>query len=94
MKTTLICILFGALLGVAAASYVVPPALSWYTEPGGLPRNTQIQALVNIPDVIRYATGRLIRGQLFGGGIGAGAGLGLGIMMSVRARRARLATGL
>jgi hypothetical protein len=87
VKTTLIYILLGTLLGVAAASYIVPPALSWYTEPGGLPHGTQIQALVQIPEVIRYATGRLIRGQMIGGAIGAVAGLVLGIMIAPRARR-------
>ena len=65
MKTILIFVLLGALLGIVAASYIVPPALSWYTEPGGLPHGTQIQALVQIPEVIRYATGRLMRGKFF-----------------------------
>jgi hypothetical protein len=80
--------LLGALLGVVAASYVVPPALSWYSEPGGLPQGTQIQALVQIPEVIRYATGKLIRGQMIGAGIGAAVGLVLGTMMANRKRRA------
>jgi len=38
MKTVVIFMLVGALLGVIAASYIVPPALSWYTSPGGLPK--------------------------------------------------------
>ncbi len=63
--------LIGALLGIAIASLVVPPALSWYTAPGGLPEGTQIQALVQIPEVISYATGRLIRAQAIGAGVGA-----------------------
>jgi hypothetical protein len=61
MKTVLILALASALVGVIVASLVIPPALAWYTAPGGLPQGTQIQALVQIPDVIRYATGRLIR---------------------------------
>ena len=81
MKTVLIFVLAGALLGVVAASYVVPPALSWYTAPGGLPQGAQIQAIVEIPEVIRYATGKLMRGQLIGGGIGAVAGLVMGIVI-------------
>jgi hypothetical protein len=60
---TLVFVLTGALLGIAIASLVVPPALSWYSTPGGLPQGAQIQALVQIPEVIRYSTGRLIRGQ-------------------------------
>ena len=86
MKTVLICVLSGALLGVVVASFVVPPALSWYTAPGGLPKGAQIQALVEIPEVIRYATGKLMRGQLIGGGIGAVAGLVVGILMGRKRR--------
>jgi len=80
MKNALLFMLSGALLGVAIASLVVPPALSWYSAPGGLPAGTQIQALVQIPEVIRYATGKLIRGQLIGAAIGAIVGLIIGIM--------------
>jgi hypothetical protein len=61
VKTILIFVLTGALLGIVVASLVVPPALAWYTAPGGLPQGAQIQALVQIPEVIRYSTGRLIR---------------------------------
>jgi hypothetical protein len=68
------------------ASYVVPPALAWYTAPGGLPEGAQIQAIVQIPEVIRYSTGRLIRGQLIGGAIGATVGLIVGIALGVRSR--------
>lgn len=79
--------LSGALLGVIAASYIVPPALSWYTEPGGLPDNATVQAIVNIPDVIRYSTGRLIRGQFIGGMVGGTLGLVLGIFLAVKGRQ-------
>jgi hypothetical protein len=87
VKTTVILVLAGAIVGAVIASFVVPPALAWYTAPGGLPAGAQIQAVVQIPEVIRYATGRLMRGQLIGGGIGAIAGLALGIMLGVRGRR-------
>jgi hypothetical protein len=86
VKTAIIFTLLGALLGIVLASYIVPPALSWYTAPGGLPQGTQIQALVQIPDVISYATGRLIRGQEIGAGIGAIVGLALGITIAVKRR--------
>ena len=89
VKTTLILILTGALLGVAVASYVVPPALSWYSAPGGLPENTEIRALVQIPEVIRYATAKLIYGQAVGAGIGAAIGLILGIVMAFKRRPVR-----
>jgi hypothetical protein len=86
MKTTLILLLVGAIIGVVIASFVVPPALSWYTTPGGLPGGAQVQAVVQIPEVIRYATSSLIRGQLIGAGIGAAIGLVLGIMLGFRGR--------
>lgn len=81
MKTTLIFVLLGALAGIAVASLVVPPALSWYTEPGGLPKSAQIQALVEIPEVIRYSTSKLITGQMIGAAIGAVIGLVIGILV-------------
>jgi len=80
--------LSGALLGIIIASLVVPPALAWYTAPGGLPQGTAIQALVQIPEVIRYSTSRLIRGQLIGSIIGAALGLGIGIFLNMRAGHA------
>ena len=86
VKTTLILVLAGAIVGAVIASYVVPPALAWYTAPGGLPQGATIQAVVQIPEVIRYATGRLIRGQLIGAAIGATVGLVLGIMLGFRGR--------
>jgi hypothetical protein len=87
MKTTVIFVLLGALAGIAVASLVVPPALSWYSTPGGLPKGAQIQALVEIPEVIRYTTSKLIRGQMIGGGIGSVIGLVLGIIVGRSARR-------
>ena len=53
MKTTAILTLLGALIGLVIASFIVPPALAWYTSPGGLPQGAQIQAVVQIPEVIR-----------------------------------------
>jgi hypothetical protein len=87
MKTTLILMLLGAIAGAVIASFVVPPALSWYTTPGGLPGGAQVQAVVQIPEVIRYATSSLIRGQLIGAGIGAAIGLVLGIVLGFRGGR-------
>ena len=86
MKTTLLLMLAGALAGVVAASFIVPPALAWYTAPGGLPQGAQIQAIVQIPEVIRYATGKLMHGQLIGGAIGAGLGLIAGLFLAMRPR--------
>ena len=80
MKNTLILMLSGALVGVVAASFIVPPMLSWYTEPGGLPKGAQIQAVVQIPEVVRYVTSRLLWGQVIGGAIGAVVGFVLSFM--------------
>jgi hypothetical protein len=90
MKTILILALAGALVGVAVASFVVPPALAWYTSPGGLPRGAEVSAVVQIPEVIRYATSSLIRGQLVGAGIGCAAGLTLGWVFHRRGKRAAI----
>jgi len=84
MKTLMIWALSGALLGAAVASLVIPPALSWYSAPGGLPQGTQIQALVQIPEVIRYATGKLIRGQMIGAALGFVAGAVCGFLAGRR----------
>jgi hypothetical protein len=86
VKNVVICALTGILLGAIVASLLVPPALSWYTAPGGLPKGAQIQAVVEIPEVIRYATGRLMRGQMIGGGIGGVLGLVAGVL-TARKRR-------
>jgi hypothetical protein len=80
IKTVLIFVLAGGLLGGLIASLIVPPALTWYITPGGLPEGAQIQALVQIPEVIRYATGKLMKAQAIGVGIGAIGGLIAGIL--------------
>jgi hypothetical protein len=80
IKTVLIFALAGGLLGGLIASLIVPPALTWYITPGGLPEGAQIQALVQIPEVIRYATGKLMKAQAIGVGIGAIGGLIAGIL--------------
>ena len=87
MKTVTIFVLFGAIVGAAAASLIVPPTLSWYNEAGFVSRGTQVQALVNVPEVVRYATSRLIKGQLIGAGVGAVVFLVFGIMAAGRRRR-------
>src|SRR5262245_47872311 len=87
MKTTVIFVLAGALIGILIASWVVPPALAWYTTPGGLPRGAEVQAVVQISEVIRYTTSPLLRGQLIGGAIGAVLGLASGIFFRTRSRR-------
>ena len=84
---TLILVLAGALVGIFLASWIVPPALAWYSTPGGLPQGAEIQAVVQISEVIRYSTSRLIRYQLIGAGIGAVLGAVLGVFLDVKSRR-------
>ena len=45
MKTLVILALAGALSGAVVASVIVPPALAWYTSPGGLPHGAEVQAV-------------------------------------------------
>lgn len=85
MKTTLLTFA-GAFIGAVIASYIVPPTLAWYTSPGGLPQGAAIQAVVQIPEVIHYATSTLIRWQLIGSGIGGAVGLVVGAVLGWRGR--------
>ena len=87
MKGLVIWILLGALLGIVAASFVVPPMLSWYNEAGYLSQAGQPAAMVNLPEVVKYSTSRLIRGQAIGGAIGAVVFFALGLAVGGRGRR-------
>jgi hypothetical protein len=87
VKSLLIWILAGALLGGIAASFIVPPMLSWYNEAGYLAKGGQPAAMVNLPEVVRYATSRLIRGQAIGAAIGAVVFFVLGLAFGGRGRR-------
>lgn len=80
MKTALILMLTGALAGATVASFIVPPMLGWYTSPGGLSQGAEVQAVVQIPEVIRYATSKLLWGQTIGGGLGAVLGLAIAVL--------------
>src|SRR5262250_2374073 len=87
MKSLVIWVLAGALIGVAAASFIVPPMLSWYNEAGYLSQGGQPSAVVNLPQVVKYATSRLIRGQAIGAGIGAVVFFVLGLVVGGKSRR-------
>ena len=75
-----------------AASFIVPPMLSWYNEAGYLSQGNQAAAMVNLPEVVRYATTRLIRGQAIGAAIGAVVFLVLGLSFGGRSKRRASAT--
>ena len=84
MKSIVIWILAGALLGIAAASVIVPPMLSWYNEAGYLAQGGQPTTVVKLPEVVRYSTSKLIRGQAIGGAAGAAVFLALGLALRRR----------
>jgi hypothetical protein len=89
MKGILIWVLAGALAGGIAASFIVPPMLSWYNEAGFQSQGGQSAAMVNLPQVVRYATSRLIRGQAIGAAIGAVAFFVLGLAFGRKRAPAR-----
>ncbi|HJQ83177.1 MAG TPA: hypothetical protein VKA21_03815 [Candidatus Binatia bacterium] len=71
MKTVLTFMLIGALVGVVVASFVVPPVLAWYNEPGAINAEHRVETICNLPDLIRYTSKRLLLGQAIGAGVGA-----------------------
>ncbi|HZP43701.1 MAG TPA: hypothetical protein VFD84_19620 [Candidatus Binatia bacterium] len=92
MKTVLVFMLVGAFVGVVVASFVVPPVLAWYNEPGSISPGQKVETLCNLPDLIRYATKRLLLGQLIGAVVGALVFLFPGLAMR-RRQEARVAAG-
>jgi hypothetical protein len=61
--------------------------LSWYNEAGYLAKGGQPAAMVNLPDVVRYATTRLLRGQAIVAAAGAVIFLVLGLAVGSRSGR-------
>ena len=82
-RTVTLFVMIGALLGAAVASLAVPPVLVWYNEPGSISPD-KVQTVCNLPEVIRYATGRLIRGQLIGALVGVAVFFVIGLVVSRR----------
>lgn len=82
-RTIALFVTVGALLGATVASLAVPPILVWYNEPGSITPD-KVQTVCNLAEVIRYATGRLIRGQLIGALIGGGVFFVIGLIVSRR----------
>ena len=84
MRTVLLSMLLGAILGVVVASLVVPPWLAWYSSPGGYSPTKQVETLCNMPEVIRYASRWLLIGQAIGAVVGAIVFLFPGLALSRR----------
>ena len=70
-RSVLTFMLIGAIVGAVVASFVVPPVLSWYNEPGAIAPGKTVETLCNLPELIRYTTRRLLLGQLIGAVLGA-----------------------
>ena len=84
MRTVLLSMLVGAIVGVVIASLVVPPWLAWYNAPGAISPGKQVETLCNLPDLIRYTSKRLMLGQAIGAVVGAIVFLFPGLALSRR----------
>ena len=86
VKTVAVYMLIGALVGGVVASFVVPLVLAWYNKTGDITPGKQIETLCNLPELIRYTSTRLLRGQLIGAAIGALLFLFPGLVAARRGR--------
>ena len=71
MKTVLVFMLVGAVAGAVAASFIVPPVLSWYSEPAAKEPGKQVETICDPAYMVRYTASWLLRGQLIGAALGA-----------------------
>lgn len=90
VKTVAVYMAIGALVGGVVASFIVPPVLAWYNETGQITPGKNVETLCNLPELIRYTSSRLLRGQLIGAGLGALLFLFPGVLA---ARRGHAAAG-
>jgi hypothetical protein len=86
VKTVLIFVMVGAIVGAVAASFVVPPILSWYSEPGAIAPGKPPQTICDPAFMIYYTASHLFRWQLVGAGLGALLFLYPGIAIARRSR--------
>lgn len=75
LKTVLLFLMGGALLGIVVASLIAPGLYAWAATPG-----QGTQEIVSRVSVIREATSMLMKAQSIGAGVGALAGLVVGIL--------------
>ena len=87
MHRVLVFMMVGAIVGAVAASFIVPPVLGWYNAPGNISPGKPIETLCNVPELIRYTSTRLLRGQLIGAVAGAVLFLIPGIVSARRQTR-------
>jgi hypothetical protein len=84
VRTVLVFMLVGAIVGAVVASFIVPPVLAWYNAPGAIAPGKQVETLCNLPDLIRYTSKRLLLGQAIGAAVGAIVFLFPGLALSRR----------
>ncbi|HLT30204.1 MAG TPA: hypothetical protein VK013_09170 [Myxococcaceae bacterium] len=83
LKTVLLLLLSGVILGAVVASLIAPALYTWSHAPGA-----GTQEIVSRVEVIREATSMLLRAQTLGAGIGGLTGLIAGILFArSRSRR-------
>jgi len=87
MHRVVVFMMVGAIVGAVAASFIVPPVLGWYNEPGAISPGKPIETLCNVPELIRYTSSRLLRGQLIGAVVGAVLFLFPGVLSARRQAR-------
>ena len=81
VKTILLFVLLGVVLGVVGVSLVAPGYLQWDNTP------STGAALCDCADVTRKTASRLLTAQAEGGGVGAVLFLILGVVIEVRGRK-------
>ncbi|RKG95977.1 hypothetical protein D7Y13_39575 [Corallococcus praedator] len=81
LKTFLIFILAGTLLGTLVASLTAPSYIEWNNS-----TPLAAQTMCNLPEVVRSVTASLMHSQLMGAAIGAGVGLVAAILVAIRGR--------
>lgn len=86
LKTVLLFLLSGVILGAVIASLIAPALYTWTHSP-----SAGTQEIITRVEVIREATGMLLRAQSLGAGVGGLAGLIVGVLVarSLNRREAR-----
>lgn len=77
LKTVLLFLLSGVILGAVIASLIAPALYTWTHSPAA-----GTQEIISRVEVIREATGMLLRAQSLGAGIGGLAGLIAGVLVA------------
>lgn len=77
VKTVMLFLLSGAIVGAVVASLIAPGLYAWAATPG-----ETTQEIISRVSVIREATSMLMKAQAIGAGIGSLAGLVTGVLLA------------